>query len=215
MGNELLKSVSLDVTYKCNFRCRHCFNSSGEHSIPREEMTDEKIIDVAKQIADLCVDTLCFCGGETLLRVDTICKAAQEIRKTNNSVSVNMVSNGYLMTPDIAKRLRDAGMSFIQISLDGATKESYEWLRCKEGAFGRALNAISCLVDVGFQVGVAFTPTKKNINEVDDAIKLCSELGVNSFRVQPIMKLGRAKNIEDEQLIDDLIYNDMLEIQEC
>lgn len=197
MKGVLLKSVSLDVTYKCNFRCLHCFNSSGEHQIEREELTDEQLIDVATQIAELNVETLCFCGGETLLRFDAICKAAKKIREKNQSINVNMVSNGYLMTAEVAHKLKEAGLSFIQISLDGAKKESYEWLRNKEGAYERAINAIKCLVAEGFQVGVAFTPTKRNVDEIEAAIELCADLGVAAFRVQPIMELGRARNIKD------------------
>lgn len=197
MKNAYIKSVSLDVTYKCNFRCLHCFNSSGEHTICKPELSDEKIIEVATQIAKIDVDNLCFCGGETSLRIDTICKAATEMRKINERMNINMVTNGYLMTPEMAHRLKEAGLSFIQISLDGATKESYEWLRNLEGAWEHAINAIKCLVAEGFQVGVAFTPTKRNVDEVEDAIALCSELGVSSFRVQPIMELGRAKGIID------------------
>lgn len=197
MKNAYIKSVALDVTYKCNFRCLHCFNSSGEQRICKPEISDEKILEIALQIAKLDVDTMCFCGGETTLRLDAICEATTEMRKINSRMDINMVSNGYLITAEVAHKLKEAGLSFIQISLDGATKESYEWLRNMNGAWKHAINAIECLVREGFQVGVAFTPTKKNVHEVEDAIELCEKLGVSSFRVQPIMELGRAKGIKD------------------
>ena len=205
MKDEILKSVALDVTYKCNFRCLHCFNSSGEHHINRDELTDEQIINVATQIAGLNVETMCFCGGETLLRRDAICQATKKIREKNQNINVNMVSNGYLMSQEVAKELKKSGVSLVQISLDGAKKDSYEWLRNMQGSYERAINAIRCLIAEGFQVGVAFTPVRRNIDEIEEAIELCAELGVSSFRVQPIMELGRARKIKD-MFLDEKQY---------
>lgn len=67
----------------------------------------------------------------------------------------------------------------------------------KEGAFKHAIDAVQNLVAEGIPVGIAFTPTQKNINEIDEAIVLANSIGVSSFKVQPIMALGRAACIID------------------
>lgn len=91
-----LQTASIDITYKCNFRCKHCFNSSGEHSGIKQELSDEKILETADEIMDLGVESLCLCGGEPLLRKDLVYKIANLKKKTNTALS--MVSNGYLIS---------------------------------------------------------------------------------------------------------------------
>lgn len=98
----------------------------------------------------------------------------------------------------ISKQLKLYKLSFVQVSLDGANSKSHDWLRNKQGAFDKAIEAIGYLKEAGLQVGVACTPSLKNINEIEDIIELCEKLGVNSFRMQPLMPLGRAvDNLKD------------------
>lgn len=185
--------MSFDVTYKCTMRCKHCFNVSGEHKFDKSELDNETFISVIEDIARLQPKVICFCGGEPLLRKDIICKACELLfEKTNGMTKANVVTNGELMTHDIALKLKESHFQLIQVSLDGARPKTHDWLRNKEGAFNKAVNAIKHLKDAGMYVGVAFTPTLHNIDEVDEAINLCEELGVNEFRMQPLMPLGRA-----------------------
>ena len=110
-----------------------------------------------------------------------------------------MVSNGTLLNEDVAKEILDAGISLVQISLDGSTAEQHDWLRCQEGAFEKAKDAISFLNNARVTnkeklgLSVACTPNKKNIESILDTIDICEGLGVDLFRVQPLMLLGRAE----------------------
>ena len=92
-----LKSVAIDITYKCNFRCKHCYNSSGEHQRNSKELSDDEILKIVDEICDYYPESICMCGGETLLRVELICKVAELVnKKSNGKISLNMVTNGYL-----------------------------------------------------------------------------------------------------------------------
>lgn len=195
-----IHTITLDVTYKCNLRCLHCFNSSGEHNFGSNELNDDELFNIVKQVSMIKeLTAFCFCGGETLLRKDIILKCAEYLRNNNNDLSINMVSNGLLMTKEIASEIKKAGVSVVQISLDGATEKNHDWLRNKAGAYEKAIKAIQYLVDSGMMVGVACTPTKRNIDEIEEVIALCNNLGVSFFRMQPIMSLGRAnENLEDK-----------------
>lgn len=190
-----LRTAALDLTYDCNFRCLHCFNSSGEHMGIREELHDHEKISVAEQLAALLPGTLCLCGGETMLKKDLIYEICKKIKNSPyKRVNVSTVSNGFLITEEIVNKLEDSGLDLLQISLDGATPESHDWLRNKPGSFDRAINALTLLEKSKIAHAVAFTPTKRNISEIGDAIELAYSLGVSSFRVQPIMNLGRARD---------------------
>ena len=64
--------LALDITNKCNYRCLHCYNASGENCVVDNELTDEEVLELINQISKIKPHTFCFCGGEPLLRKDLI-----------------------------------------------------------------------------------------------------------------------------------------------
>ena len=165
---KTLNSVSFDITYKCNYRCKHCFNSSGNR--PRNlELTDEQVRKIVHDIAAQAPDSMCICGGEPLLRKNVVYNILEIMKKESPSTILSMVTNGSFMTEEIAQHLKKRGIGKIQISLDGAQPESHDWLRQK-GAFYSAVNALKILKNVGIDHAVAFSPNRKNIKELPDTI---------------------------------------------
>jgi MoaA/NifB/PqqE/SkfB family radical SAM enzyme len=177
---------SWDVTNQCVGACLHCFNRSG--ILPRQELTDAEMIDLAGQIAAMKPLGVCFCGGEPLLRAGLLPTLAREL--TAAGTTVNAVSNGMLMTPSIAARLFEAGIRLVQVSVDGAQARTHEHLRRVPGSFDKAIAAIRMLRECGATVGVSFSPTRVNIHEWIEVYGLCRELGVADLRIQPLMPLG-------------------------
>ncbi|MEW5706324.1 MAG: radical SAM protein [Actinomycetota bacterium] len=190
--------IALDITNRCNFRCMHCYNASGENFIkPSNELSDEQVLDLVADIATMQPYNFCFCGGETLLRKDLLIKAARILKRGCRYVS--MVTNGYLVTPEIAKEVVSSGITRVQVSLDGAGAGSHDRLRRQEGAFEKAVQAIKAFTVAGVQnIEVAFCPTAFNVHELPEVHKLCKSLGVGSLRVQPLMLLGRANKYANE-----------------
>lgn len=210
MSKIFLDSASIDITYKCNFNCIHCYNSSGKIKSFRKELTDEEILKIVDDILNYTPRSMCICGGETLLRKELLYKIGYKVKAKSPKTSLNMVTNGFLMTDEIAENLKKSGYYMVQVSLDGFNSESHNWIRQNDLAYERAINAIKILAAKNFYVGVACAPSKKNINEFERIIKLCFELGVNIFRVQPMMVLGRAHLIK-EYLLDDYEYFELVE----
>lgn len=134
-------SASLDVTYKCNLRCNHCFNSSGAPI--KCEMSDEKLIEIVESLAHLKVSSLCFFGGETLLKYDVITKMAKKFKDVFPKGAVNLVSNGLLFNREKAEGLKNAGISLIQFSLDGISDDSYDFIRNSNGKLSKVLESIT------------------------------------------------------------------------
>jgi MoaA/NifB/PqqE/SkfB family radical SAM enzyme len=184
--------MSLDITNRCNFRCLHCYNRSGENPIVADELSDRELINFANDVATFHLYNFCFCGGEPLLRKDLMCTMAKILAASGSMIS--FVSNGSLMTPDTARDFLASGISRAQVSLDGARAETYERLRGVKGSFDKAVAAIKILRDAGFKdISVAFCPTSFNCSELEETAALAGSLGVNEFRVQPLMLLGRTK----------------------
>lgn len=190
--------ITFDITNKCNLRCLHCYNSSGENFVSENELSDEEVIEFIEDISKLHLYNFCFCGGEPLLRKDLMLKCAK-ILKENNTSHISMVTNGIFMTEETALQLKACGIQKIQVSLDGSDASTHDRLRNKEGCFDKAIAAIKILRKVGIMPNIAFTPTAFNIHQFKEVHTLLRNLGVISgdFRTQPLMLLGRAnKNLE-------------------
>ena len=196
------EAITVDLTYKCTLRCLHCFNYSGEHDMGLKELTDEEIMQIAEDISILKPIGVCFCGGEPLLRKNILYKAVKLITdRTNGETQVNMVTNGELLNLEVAKDLKDCGINAVQISIDGATSETHDWMRNKEGVFDKAIKALSNLKEVELDAIVSCCPTKRNINEIEEVINICNEYNVKQFRMQPLMLLGRAKRHLQNEIV--------------
>lgn len=194
--------VSFDITNKCNLRCLHCFNSSGENDVVAGELSDAEVLAFMKTLADMNLYNVCFCGGETLLRKDLICESIEILKPSGTFCS--MVSNGILATEETLKQLETVGLNGIQFSLDGLAV-SHDRLRKQSGAFDAVISAIKYVLnETRLQLSIAFTPTSFNIKDFPAVYELLFELfnssgrvGSNDYidlRMQPLMLLGRAKH---------------------
>lgn len=190
--------IAFDITNKCNLRCLHCYNASGENQVFNDELSDEQVLTLMKELAGLQLYNLCFCGGEPLLRKNLIVKCAR-ILSEHNVPNISMVTNGLLMTKEIALELKEAGVTRVQVSLDGANACSHDRLRNQEGSFDKAIEAIKILKSVDMDPNIAFTPTSFNIDQFTELHELLRSLGLEDIelRSQPLMLLGRAnKHLE-------------------
>lgn len=193
--------ISLDVTNRCNLKCLHCFNRSAKDELIKcdlidQELLDEQFINIVNQIASIHPFSICFCGGEPMLRYNIIVEACT-ILKRANVPNVSMVSNGTLLTEEKIDNLKHTGMTLIQISLDGYTRESHDKLRGVKGTYEKALNAIHLLVNSGLSSSVAFSPTKFNIHEFPKYVTLFPYKRNFDIRVQPLMPLGNTFKNKD------------------
>lgn len=187
--------MSIDITNNCNLRCLHCFNFSGENIYVNNEMTDDELLKLIDDIITFKPFNICFCGGETLLRKDILLKLTKKL--SDKGIMVSMVSNGILLTKDVAKQLKEAGISRVQISLDGIG-DSHDKLRGLKGCFEKAVHALENLKEAGIRSGVAFSPTPWGVHQFKDVLKICQDLNVKELRIQALMPIGRgAKNEKD------------------
>lgn len=213
LGNEVLQNLSIntslsapimvafDITNRCNMKCVHCFNHSGENDV--EVITHEQRLNIINQITELNPYLVCLCGGET-----TCCNELYEIIHNLSAKipTVNMVSNGYLIDEDCVKRLKEANITNVQISLDGVNAMQHDTFRGKYGAFDKAVNAIKLLKQANIPVLTSFVPNKLNFKDTYNYYKLCSELGVNSARSMPYLPMGRGESIGDSLILSSEEY---------
>lgn len=179
-----------EVTMGCNMRCGHCGSSCAE-PLP-DELTTGEAISVIDQISEMGLRWVTLSGGEPLTRKDLPILVERLNRK---GVVVNIITNGWLMTKEMARKLKDAGISTVAISIDGP-KEIHDIVR-KEGAFDHAVLAIKNLKSLGITVGTVTTISKLNINKLKELKETLISIGVDSWQVQLGLPMGNFKERPD------------------
>lgn len=184
-----------NVTSVCNLNCQHCYFNAGQIS-NTQELTNKEAKDFIKDLAKLKVPVLLFSGGEPLLRKDIfdLAKFANE-----RGVKSALSTNGTLITKNIVKLIKQAGISYVGISLDGL-KKTNDWFRKNNGAFEQTLNGIRNCRDIGLKVGLRFTLTKLNFLELSEVFDLIEKEKIHRLCIYHLVYSGRAKTLKNQDL---------------
>jgi radical SAM protein with 4Fe4S-binding SPASM domain len=180
-----LRYLELQVTDRCNLRCRHCYLGDGRH----EDLPIKKIQRIFEEFEEMHGLRLLLSGGEPLLHSQFW--AMNEILRDYAFRSV-LLSNGTLITKEIASKLR---VHEVQISLDGM-KEGHDALR-GAGTFQKALEAIDQLQEANIRVSVATMIHKKNLTEFEPMARLLESKHIEEWNVDAPCMEGRLKEYEE------------------
>lgn len=191
--------VVWDVTYACNLRCKHCYASAGEPH--PDELTTAQGLDLIDRLEVMGVPIIAFSGGEPLVRRDIM----QLVRHAHrNGIFTAMATNGTLLTSSKIEELREAGLGYLQISLDGADAATHDSFRGMPGSFDRTIEGIKNAVAGGFFVNISTTVTRHNVAQVEEIIDLSNELGVNWFMAYNFVPTGRGRCMVDNDLTPEM-----------
>ncbi|MGB7310485.1 MAG: radical SAM protein [Candidatus Acidiferrales bacterium] len=163
-------SAHLDITYRCNERCEHCYLDHEDHG----EMTTAEIKDLLHQLADAGVFFLTLSGGEALMRRDCF-----EIIEYARSLmfNVKLKTNAVLIREKEAKRLRALGVEQVQISVYSHRPEVHDAITKIPGSLKRTLAAVRLLLAQGLRVNVANILMRSNRGDTAGVQALAKELG--------------------------------------
>lgn len=177
--------VVWDVTYACNLRCKHCYATAGKAL--HDELTTDEALDLIDRLDRLGVTIIAFSGGEPLVRKDIFELTSYAAEK---GIYVAIATNGTLITEEKAREMKESGVGYVQISLDGM-KETHEAFRGIKGCFDRAVEGIKNAVKAGLFVNVSMTVTRFNYEDVPAVVELCEKLGVDWFMHYNFIPTGR------------------------
>lgn len=200
-----MRLVAWEVTRSCNLACIHCRAAAQDHPYENELTTDE-CFRVLDDISSFAKPIVILTGGEPLLRPDIFEIAAYGNRK---GCRMTMAVNGTLLTPDIAKRMIEAGIQRISISIDGATAETHDAFRQVKGAFLGALRGVAVAREAGLDFQVNTTITRQNLNELPAIQDLVVALKAVAHHIFLLVPMGRGKDLT-EQEITALQYEETL-----
>ena len=187
--------VAWNYTRSCNLHCRHCYSRSENRSY-ENELNTEEALSLIDDLAEFRVPALLFSGGEPLSRPDfaVLARHAAEC-----GIRVTISTNGTLITPEMARTIRDIGVSYVGISLDG-TRETNDLFRGMKGAYEKAIEGVRNCRAEGLRVGFRFTLTRGNAAETDSILDLMEKEEVDRICFYHLVYSGRGSALIREDL---------------
>jgi radical SAM protein with 4Fe4S-binding SPASM domain len=176
---------SMELTFRCNLRCVHCYcnlPANDSDAMEREMKTDE-VLRILDQIAEAGCLWFLITGGEPLLRKDTL---EILIHAKKKGLITTLFTNGTLMTPDFADRLAEWQPHSVEISLYGATQETYERITRVPGSFQRCMRGIELLLDRSVPLALKTVAITLNREEIFQIKAFAEERGLK-FRFDPML----------------------------
>lgn len=178
--------VLWEITNTCNYHCSYCIFSS-EAIKYENELTTVEVKRAIKELKDNNFTYIKFTGGEPFTRKDMT-----EILKYGAELGFDMdiSTNASLITENIARELKDINFPMVHVSLDGADKNSHEFVRGKD-TFERTLRGIKYLKENDIYTRIGTVIYKKNEDKLEDIVKLAIELNANEIIFSFMEAVGR------------------------
>jgi len=187
--------ISWNVTNGCNMFCDHCYRDAASKF--EDELNTEEGKALLDEIAKAGFKIMIFSGGEPLMRPDIV-----ELVKHATSLGLRPVfgTNGTLITPELARQLKEAGTMGVGISLDSLDPKKHDDFRRFPGAWEGAVRGIKNCKDAGLPFQIHTTVMDWNYDEVLKITDFAVELGAVAHHFFFLVPTGRAVSIEEESL---------------
>lgn len=187
--------VVWNATRRCNLKCVHCYAHARDEAFSGELSTEEgkRVLD---DLSRFGAPVVLFSGGEPLMRPDLAELAAYAVGIGMRAV---ISTNGTLITPTVASELKQVGLSYVGISLDGL-HEVNDRFRGVKGAFQMALDGIRACREVGIKVGLRFTMNRLNVKEINPVFDLLEAERIPRVCFYHLVYAGRGSKLMKEDL---------------
>ena len=200
--------VAWQITNECNLACLHCIEESGPGKAFADELDDAQVFSVIDQLMDCDVPYLSFSGGEPMLHPQFF---AMVERVCSRGAQLKIETNGHYLTPENCARLNDLGVKAVQVSLDGATRATFNRMRVR-GEFDTTVEGVRNLRAAGVPVEINFSPAVFNIDEIGAVVDLAFELGAYSFYTGRTMYTGNAVKAWRHLQVSDAQYEQFFDV---
>lgn len=187
--------VVWNVTRTCNLKCIHCYTDSDSINYQGELSTEEARL-MLKDLGEFKVPAVLFSGGEPLIRKDIFELASYGLEC---GVKPTLSTNGTLITPEVARKIKDTGFTYVGISLDGIG-EVNDQFRGVKGAFSRAMQGFQNCVQVDQRVGLRLTLTRKNYQDLHKIFDFIEAEHIDRACFYHLVYSGRGSNIQKDDL---------------
>lgn len=192
--------ASIDLTYRCNNKCVHCYCNLSEKDgqASKDELSTVEVKKLLDDLASMGSLWLLITGGEPLLREDF-----EEIylHAKKKGFIITLFTNGTLLDDRTVGLLSEYPPFEVEISLYGATQETYEKVSRVKGSYERCLNGIKKIVGSGIKLKLKTMALTINQHEIEAMDRMALDLGCE-FRFDPILN----KRIDAYNFSDPVKY---------
>lgn len=186
------------TTRRCNLHCMHCYADSFDRPYAGELSTEEAYAMLA-DLAGYGVPVILLSGGEPLLRPDLFELAAESRRL---GIRPTLSTNGTLLTPEVAERLKATGFGYVGISLDGIGAH-HDKFRGQRGAFAATVAGIRNCRAVGQRIGLRLTLTRRTVADLEAIFELIAAEDIQRVCFYHLAYSGRGRRIREDQISSD------------
>jgi len=184
-----LQRVQFHLTNKCNLRCLFC---RARNVKIRKELSDEKWLDITRELCEFKPKQLTISGGgEPLIRKNLATKVMEMVKACD--IEGALITNGTLVTSDFAKKLVEIGWNEYRISLHCSSSKMDKYLRGKENAFSLTLDGIKKINyfkkmsrSVLPKTEIWMVLTRYNYMEIEKMIKLAKRFGIDAISLKMV-----------------------------
>jgi 12,18-didecarboxysiroheme deacetylase len=180
---------------RCNLKCVHCYAQSKDIEY-KDELTTVQGKELIDDLAQFGAPVILFSGGEPTMRKD-LPELAMYARSKGMRAVIS--TNGTLIDKKMAKVLKDIGLSYVGVSLDGM-KETNDKFRGVKGAFDAALNGMRNCLEQGVKVGLRFTINKKNVKDIPAIFDLLEKEKIPRVCFYHLVYAGRGSKLVEQEL---------------
>ncbi|MFW9264597.1 nif11-class peptide radical SAM maturase 3 [Nostoc sp. CALU 546] len=175
-----------EITLKCNLACQHCGSRAGHTRT--QELSTAEALDLVKQMAEVGITEVTIIGGEAFLRPDWL-EIAQAITKAG--MLCGMTTGGYGITLDTARRMKEAGISVVSVSVDGL-EATHDRLRGRQGSWQWAFKTMSNLKEADIRFGCNTQINRLSAPEFPCIYEHLRDAGVFAWQIQLTVPMGNA-----------------------
>jgi radical SAM protein with 4Fe4S-binding SPASM domain len=174
LGKRAPLEVSIEVTRRCPLECLHCYNNlpMGDHAARAAELTLQEHVHLLDELVQAGCLWLLYTGGEIFARKDFL-EIYTEAKK--RGFLITLFTNGTMINERIADYLAEYRPFAIEITLYGATRETYEALTQIPGSYDRCMRGIRLLLERGLPLKLKTVPTTINQHETFEMKRLAEE----------------------------------------
>ncbi len=175
-----------ELTLKCNLACSHCGSRAGEART--DELTTAEALDLVRQLAEVGITEVSVIGGEAFLRPDWL-EIIAAIDKAG--MVCTMTTGGYGVSLDTARKMKEAGLAAVSVSVDGL-EETHDFLRGKKGSFSQCFETFKHFREVGLPFGCNTQLNRLSAPEFPLIYERIRDAGAKSWQIQLTVPMGNA-----------------------
>ncbi len=179
-----------NITRRCNLHCIHCYSDSEPRNYPGE-LTLFEMLNVVDDLAAFNVPAILLSGGEPLLHRHFF-ELARYI--TGKKVRLTISTNGNYITEDVARQLKQLGVTYVGISLDGIGA-THDYFRGRQGAFDKAVDAFRNCAKVGQKSGLRLTLSQTTVRDLDQILDFIEAENIQRVCFYHLVYSGRGANL--------------------